>query len=46
MAAVHSAFAGMGSMEQRCFLRAGIEAALTAAGVPLPDRYHATSDRA
>ena len=39
MAAVHSAFAGMGSMEQRCFLRAGIEAELTAAGVPLPEGH-------
>ena len=43
MAAQH-ATAGVSFGEQRCLLRAGIEAALTAAGVPLPEGHDRISD--
>ena len=35
--ATQHATAGLSFGEQRCFVRAGFEAALTAAGVPLPE---------
>jgi hypothetical protein len=44
MAAALHATAGVSFGEQRCFLRAGIEAALTAEGVPLPEGHDRISD--